>query len=308
VARICVRLFGRFQLRRGDGQPVAVDGAKVQELFAYLLIHRRRACRREALADVLWPEATPAQARKYFRQTLWQLQAALDGTANDASDASAARVLLAEPEWLQINPAATVWLDVDVLEAAMDTAQGTAGQDLTLSQAAVLRDAVRVYDSDLLEAWPHEWCLYERERLLVGYLHILDKLMGFCEAQHAYDEAVDYGAQILRTDRARERTHRHLMRLHYLAGDRSEALRQYTRCAEALHAELGVAPSARTRDLQAAILADRLAPPAGPSTATASRPTELDASLEALRTLLVGFDSHIRSAIAELERLASSRA
>jgi DNA-binding SARP family transcriptional activator len=305
VAHICIRLFGRFQLRRAAGDPVAVDGAKVQELLAYLLIHRRRACRREALADVLWPETAAAQARKYFRQTLWQLQVALDGTGDDPSGA---RVLIAEPEWLQINPAAAVWLDVDVLESALDTAQGIAGKDLTLSQAAILREAVRVYDGDLLEAWPHEWCLYERERLLVGYLQILDKLMGFCEAQHAYDEAVDYGAQILRTDRARERTHRHLMRLHYLAGDRSEALRQYGRCVEALRAELGVAPSAKTRALHAAILADRLEPPASPAPTSGSQAVAIKPSLEALRSLLLGFDSHIRSAIAELERLASSRA
>jgi hypothetical protein len=69
-----------------------------------------------------------------------------------------------------------------------------------------------------------------------------------------------------------------------------------------------VAPSARTRDLHSAILADRLEPPVDQIMATAPRPAELDTSLEALRTLLTGFDSHIRSAIAELERLASSRA
>src|SRR5205807_585513 len=82
---LAIQLFGRLHVRRGDDVQIALDGAKVQELLAYLLVHRRRSCRREALAEVLWPESSTAQARKYFRQTLWQLQVAI-GEHNAASD------------------------------------------------------------------------------------------------------------------------------------------------------------------------------------------------------------------------------
>ena len=44
-----------------------------------------------------------------------------------------------------------------------------------------------------------------------------------------FAEPLAYGARILHCDRARERTHRRLMRLHFLAGDRTAALRQYPR-------------------------------------------------------------------------------
>ena len=55
-----------------------------------------------------------------------------------------------------------------------------------------------------------------------------------------YEAGQNYGSIILGFDRARESTHRHLMQLYYLAGDRTGALRQYERCARALDAELGV--------------------------------------------------------------------
>jgi hypothetical protein len=59
-------------------------------------------------------------------------------------------------------------------------------------------------------------------------------------------------------DRARERTHRRIMRLYYLLGDRSEALRQYERCAAALDEELGISPSKSTQSLYKQIQADQL--------------------------------------------------
>jgi DNA-binding SARP family transcriptional activator len=90
------------------------------------------------------------------------------------------------------------------------------------------------------------------------YLALLDKLMGYCGARHDYETGILYGTRIMCCDRARERTHRRLMRLHYLNGDRAAALRQYTQCAVALEEELGASPSKGTVRLYEQILADQL--------------------------------------------------
>ena len=73
-----------------------------------------------------------------------------------------------------------------------------------------------------------------------------------------YEEGLAYGARTLRFDGARERTHRRMMRLYYLAGDRTDALRQYDRCVAALRRELGVSPSAHTVALYNQIRRERL--------------------------------------------------
>jgi len=62
-------------------------------------------------------------------------------------------------------------------------------------------------------------------------------------------------------DRARERTHRRMMRLYYLLGDRAEALRQYERCATTLEEELGIHPSKSTIAIYRQIQADQLDEP-----------------------------------------------
>jgi DNA-binding SARP family transcriptional activator len=288
-----VQLFGRFTLCRGEQVLAGLDNARAQELFSYLLLNRQRPCRREALAELLWGDAAGVQARKYLRQTLWQLQSVLDDGGSD-------RTLFVEDQWISINAGAQLWVDVDVLESAGEQSKNVNGRDLTEASAAALRDAVKVYRGDLLESWPHDWCLYERERLLLLFLQLLDKLMSFCEAHQSYEEAIEYGAQILRLDRARERTHRNLMRLHHLAGDRSEALRQYARCAAALREELAVRPSARTTALYEQILGD----------GTSNRPSvapELERAMDELRNVLTGFDVRLRAALEQLERLAAAR-
>jgi len=247
-----VQLFGRFRVR-SDEVVSDLEACKAQELFSYLLLHSGRSHAREALAGLLWGDSSTGQARKYLRQALWQLQAALDpGTQSSGNP-----VLVVEPEWIHINADARLWLDVADFERAFDRTEGISGRDLDPEAMQSLRDAIELYQGDLLEGWYQDWCLYERERLQNMYLAMLDKLMGYAEARQEYETALMYGCRILRLDRARERTHAWLMRLQYLAGDRTGALRQFERCVAALEEELGVEPARRTVALYERIRADR---------------------------------------------------
>lgn len=254
MSTFSVRLLGRFCVQR-DRRPLdGLDAHKVQELFSYLILYRDRPHPRETLAGLLWGESTTPQSKKCMRQSLWQLQTALESQ----TDSRRERVLLVEPDWIQFNTEADLWLDVALFEQAFTLAQGIQGKELDVQCAQILRNCVDLYRGDLLEGRYQDWCLYERERFQNMYLAVLDKLMEYCEAHYEYEAGLGYGARILRHDRARERTHRRLMRLHYLSGDRAAALRQYERCVTALAEELGVKPAARTVAVYDQIRADRV--------------------------------------------------
>jgi DNA-binding SARP family transcriptional activator len=210
---------------------------------------------------VLWGDTTTAQSKAYLRKALWQLQSGLDAQGEAISE----RLLVVEPDWVRINPRADLWLDVAVFEQTFDSIRGVPARELNSQRIQDLRGAVDLYRGDLLEGWYQDWCLYERERLQNVFLAMLDKLMGFCEAHHdsegSYEAGLVYGALILRYERARESTHRRLMRLHYLAGNRTAAIRQYEQCVAALEEELSVKPAQRTVALYEQIRADRLESP-----------------------------------------------
>jgi DNA-binding SARP family transcriptional activator len=280
-----ISLFGKLEIRLSDQFQTNAWTRRGQELLCYLILYRNKPHPRETLIDVLWSDFPPAQSKKHLRQVLWEMQTALR-TRHSNSDL----LLLAEPEWIALNPNSSAWFDVAEFEQAYRRAQATPGEALDMERAGGLQRAVELYRGDLLEGWYQDWCLYERERLQNMYLDMLDKLMAHCEAHQQYEAGLEHGAKILRLDRARERTHWQLMRLHYLANDRSGALRQYQRCVAALDQELGVKPSQRTMVLHEQIRADSVADLTLPVDAPIQRQTHsvpLSPPLERLKSLRV---------------------
>lgn len=163
---------------------------------------------------------------------------------------------------------------------------------------------------ELLEGWYQDWCLFERERFQYMFLGMLDKLMGYCEGLRAYEEGIAYGMQILRRDQAREHTHRRLMRLHFLSGNRTEALRQFHRCAAILMDELGVQPADETHQLYQQIQENRL--DLSPSQVRGAGPNPsrsllaLD-GLKAVQTELLSLQRRLRQEIELVELVLKGR-
>lgn len=303
MTRMNVRLFGKFQVYRGDEALRGLDVRKVQELLGYLLLYRHHSYPREMLAGLLWGDMNAAQAKRCMRQTLWQLQAWLRGPDAYTSD----RLILAAADAIRVNPQADLWLDVAEFECTFEQIKGRRGAELDPPAARLLRAGIALYQSDLLDGWYQDWCICERERLQAMYLTMLEKAMAYCEAQREYEQALAYGALVLRCDRAHERTHRRLMRLYYLSGNRAAALRQYQRCTAVLLEELGVCPSKHTSALYQQIQADHLPPAAADGALIHRAEAPLAGALSRLKQLqatLSGLELQIEAEIRALERVA----
>jgi DNA-binding SARP family transcriptional activator len=208
------------------------------------------------------------------------------------------------PEDVELKSGGSLWLDVETFEQAFAEAEGVKGRDLDPAQVDALDEAARLYRGDLLEGCYQDWCLFERERLQNMYFALLDKLMGYCEAHAQYDVGLAYGAQILRLDRARERAHRRMMRLYFLEGDRTAALRQYERCVKALEEELGVKPDRRTQQLYHHIRVNLPTTPTSTPGDEAQPPlVEALGHLEQLSAALVGLQQQVELRIQTIEQL-----
>jgi DNA-binding SARP family transcriptional activator len=283
---IDVRLFGKVAVLR-DGRPVSVLSTKALELFCYLLLFRDRAHAREVLSDVLWPDASEPLSKKYLRQTLWQLRTTLNEPGGGRAGAES--LIAASLGWVRINPDAGWWLDVDAFERAYRACRDIGGEDLTDRQAQALDEAAVLYRGDLIESWYQDWCIYERDRLQLIYLAMLEKLMEYCDANRLFAKGVAYGHSILRYDAAREATHRRLMRLYYGAGDRGNALRQYDRCVAVLAKQFDLRPSPETVALHQHLRGGRPEMPPGRQVAG----QRVDADLRATGELLLDIRSRM---------------
>lgn len=245
-----IQLFGEPNIRCHGNPWVKPESSIAQEIFLFLLSHRRTIHNRESLASLLWSECSTEQSKKNLRQTLWRLRSC------DALPVEMKQTLLIsiDKDHIQLNPEIDFWVDTEVFEQIYRETKTHQAVDESVAQQ--LRQAAQLYRGGFLEGYWHDWCLFERERFQNMYLAMMDKLIEWSISQENFEEGLDYGERILQLDPASERAHQQMMRLHHLSGNRTAALRQYERCVRQLKEELDVNPSASTLKILSQIRAD----------------------------------------------------
>jgi DNA-binding SARP family transcriptional activator len=309
MTKLKVTLFGKCSIE-SEGEIInAIQPRKVQELFSYLLIFRDQPQSRELLSELFWADQTHAKSKKYLRQTLWRLQCSLKECG-----AMPGLEFFIEYDWIKISLSENVWLDVAEFEKIFDLVKEKRARELAEEEFNAVQYAVKLHKADFLEGWYQDWCIFERERFQTMQLTLLDKLVQYCEVHQMYDLGLVYGGEILRRDRAYERTHRQMMRLYYMAGDRTQALHQYGRCKAALRDDLDVEPSERTKQLYEQIRSDTFRPPlfalektaAGKPEATSAINNVLN-QLEQFSKTLARIESQVQQEINTLENNLSGQ-
>lgn len=221
-------LLGGFSLRSG-GEEIELP-VSAQRLVALLAL-RERPLSRAYLAGVLWPEFPAARSLADLRTVLWR--------ANHGG----LQVVTAAGSRLSLRP--DVQVDVRALMA-----WGRAADRAVRNVIVRLADLSWIVLSlDLLPDWRDEWLLDDREEVRQLRLHALEELSGEFSAAGRHAEAIQAALAAVRLEPLRETAHAALIRAHLAEGNRSEALRQYDRCRNALAATLAVEPSESIRQL-----------------------------------------------------------
>ncbi|MFN8497985.1 MAG: BTAD domain-containing putative transcriptional regulator [Anaerolineae bacterium] len=252
--KLILAFLGPFHVTL-NGQPARFATARGRALLAYLAAEADRPHRREALADLLWPDHSETLARRSLSQELVRLRRAiLDG------DGPASHLHITATT-LQFNAAGT---DVDVthfqslLAACADHRHDAIERcPACLSR---LRAAIALYQGDFLAGFSlkdnqpfNEWSLFRREHLRRRALDALDILVRHALNAADYVQVQRYAQRQVELEPWYEEGHRHLMRALAAMGQRSAALAQYDVCRRILVSELGVEPSAETRALHDSI-------------------------------------------------------
>lgn len=193
---------------------------------------------REVLANLLWGDTGDDRARHNLRQALSKIRHCCDS------------LIVASGDDLTLGSGCIA--DVERFEALV----GSHDPD-------ELRECLDLYRGELLEGLnPREpeyaeWLMMARTRLRDMACRVADRLGHALVESGRIDDAIDAFRDQLKIDSAYEPAHRALMSLYAETGRRSEALRQFQACAEALHRELGVEPSARTREVYEGLREER---------------------------------------------------
>ena len=235
VSGVQLNVLGRFELRAGD-ELVSSIAKKAQAMLAFLAVENDRVNTRERVASLLWGGKSEDRARHNLRQTL------------SAIGRNYGSLIVSDGDTLSID---LDYCTVDVIEF----------ERAALSDVPeVLAAGLNLYRGDLLDGYqPREpeledWLRDTRERLRTTACHAMDRLTEKLIENDRVDEAVETLERRLTMDPACEPAHLHMMKLFKRVGRRSDALRQYQICVDALNRELGAAPSAETKATYEAML------------------------------------------------------
>ncbi len=215
------RLLGALQVEVNGAEIDSPASQRPWAVFAYLALASRPVPRAE-LAATFWPDVLDQSARASLRSALWVLRRRLgDALAVDGERAG-----------LRDEPG--LWVDVREFD------QLAAGDPAA---------ALELCRGDLLEGLEDDWAVSARDRHRERVIELLEVLANAAEARGEVREALELTRRQVECDRFDEDAHRRLITRLDAAGDRAGAMRTYRGLAERLRRELGVAPSAKTREL-----------------------------------------------------------
>ncbi len=211
---------------------------KPRELLYYLLSHPQGRTK-EQIGLTLWPEASTAQLRSSFHDTVFRLRRALGAK-----------------EWVSYGKGRYAFgrelpysFDVEDFEKSLSEARRLRSESPE-QVIEHLQEATSVYAGDFLEDLASgEWALQRQDELRRNYQDALLLLGGLLNAQGRQVEAIEAYRKAIAHDRLLEEAHRGLMRTQAALGERGRAMRHYEDLAMLLDEHLGTSPAQETVDL-----------------------------------------------------------
>jgi DNA-binding SARP family transcriptional activator len=236
MQQVIFRLLGPPEIFYND-QPVKIPRRRSRALL-YYMVSTHAPQPRERLLALLCGEMDEERARHAFKTMLAEVRAVLrsfDPTID---------WIISDGDLLAFNPLAPTWLDTEIFEKNSVAASRSLNQAIKLYRGDFL-DGFFLKDSPDFDSWVQS----TRDHYRHLYLSALRQIAEASEANHQLEQAITCTHLLLSADPLSEEAHARLMRLYWLTGDRTEALRQYERLRDLLAKELSVKPSPSTQAL-----------------------------------------------------------
>jgi len=248
-----LHLLGPFRIFV-DGQAIAerqFTRRKPKQLIKLLALQPNHQLHREQVMETLWPDSDPESAINNLHKAIHMARHALEPSLKSVAES---HFILTQAQQILLRAPVRLWIDVEEFERHFTAAKG--GSDIKAYE-----EALASYGGELLTEDRYEdWAATRREQLQNRHQDLLAKVARLYETRGEHLVAIERLQELATSDMSSEETHRHLMRLYALTGNKHQALRQYQICCDALQKELDAEPERQTRELRQQIISGQLAP------------------------------------------------
>jgi DNA-binding SARP family transcriptional activator len=246
-----VHLTGAISLEAGDrvlAEP-SLPGPLGRHLFAFLAAEHRRAISHDELASEIWHGAPPPAWASSLKALVSRTRSALVAAGFDGA------MLAGAPGVYRLKLPPDAWVDIDAAKAAAHAAEThlRAGELQSAGQQAFV--AKLITERPLFAGIAGPWAESRRAQLSDVRIRALQCSTRVELALGSFARAVHDARRAVELAPLREASWWLLMDAHAAAGDVASAIDAYERCRSKLDDELGIPPSATTRERHVALLA-----------------------------------------------------
>jgi len=220
-----------------------LPGRQGRLLFTYLVVNRDRAVGRDEVAEALWREPDPSAIDSRLNPLLSKVRRVFGNSAVEGR--STIRLHLP-----------TAWVDLEAAIEAIHRAESAVAQHEWVGAWGPVLTALLVAERSFLAGEDAPWIDEIRHQLTELHLRGLEcyAAAGLGIGGTELPAAVRAGRQLIRLAPLRESGHRYLMEALAAQDNVAEALRVYGQLCDYLAEQLGVSPSAATRELYERLL------------------------------------------------------
>jgi DNA-binding SARP family transcriptional activator len=216
---------------------------QVRTVLEFLVSQGRRPTSKDAILDLLWPEANPTVACSRLRVVMHTLRRSIPCEGLGFKE-----LVVMSGHNFMITPEATLQVDVEDFERHWLNGWRLARAGRTQEALSEYEQAEALYTGDYLEDEPYaDWTLLRREALRDAYANILTMLATMSLEAGDYTGAIIWSQKLLARDNCREDAYRLLITSHQKLGQASRAAHWYDLCRWALRKELDMEPSEETQ-------------------------------------------------------------
>jgi DNA-binding SARP family transcriptional activator len=223
-------VLGGFVFSVGGDALLGISAGS-QRLLAFLAL-RDKAVSRNQVAGTFWPESTDDRAGASLRTAISRL----DGPSRDAVYVTARDMGVAEGVVVDVRRSEALAHRLTDLEADR-------------SDEDIDSRAVSSLSSDVLPGWYEDWAVIASEDWRQLRLHALEAVASRLTEADRLAEAANAALAAVRAEPLRESARAALIRVHLAEGNQSDALGEFERYRVLLHAELGIEPTSRLKEL-----------------------------------------------------------
>jgi len=239
--------FGRFQIRRKGKVLAPCHSARALWVWRYLLSTPHRMAHKGELATRLWPNATGERAYHSLHVAVAALRLYLDDGGERSIRFGNDCYMLRDD--LSLNQ------DSECFQSLVEQGKQLARDGQLQRAEEALTAGLALYTGDYdLSGLDFAWAIVEQQKYVAAYLDALDSAGTIAFEQERYGQAIARFRQVLARDPYREDILAKLMTAFHRLGRRSDAAREYARCAFLLARDLSVEPSSELKHVYRALL------------------------------------------------------